>query len=189
MAAFGGYPPLQNCAADPAPIELPEDDKCPTMPSFGDDVIQQPDSCALGCGSNGECHSHNVFGECSTHMLDWTLLEPMFGEAAVNRIVIFKGDKIRFTYDMQDELAHNNLFERSGESALDTCNFAGSTNLAGVEEIQIGHDVIFDQAGEFHFACSIGYSASIMGGPEFDASAGQDTAFCHCLFDWSEAHC
>lgn len=163
MTAYGGYPPLQNCATDSTPISLPQGDKCPPPPSDGNggNKPKQPESCNLGCGMDGECHSHNVFGEC-THELEWSLM-PKFGEANVTKVVIFKGDKIRFKAP-NDQLAHN-LYEMKDDAALAQCAFDGSKSLAGVEEVNIGHDVVFDKAGTYYFTCAIGCN-------------GQD--FCHC---------
>jgi len=149
MAQYGGYPPLQNCAVDDSPIELPAGDQCPPIID-GLDEEKQPESCALACNREGECHSHNVFGEC-TYLLDWTLT-PKFGEAEVSKVIIFKDDKIKFK--APDNLAHN-LFEITNESDLEECNFGGSSNLAGVEETFSGHEVVFDEAGTFYFTCSI----------------------------------
>jgi len=160
MAAYGGYPPLQNCATESTPISLPQGDKCPPSPSDRNGG-NQPESCNLHCGMDGECHSHNVSGEC-THELEWSLM-PKFGEANVTKVVIFKGDKIRFKAP-SDQLAHN-LHEMKDDAALAQCAFDGSKSLAGVEEINIGHDVVFDKAGTFYFTCAIGCN-------------GQ--AFCHC---------
>merc|ERR1719491_444417 len=94
MAVYGGYPPLQNCATNQAPIELPYGDQCPP-PDQDSGIIDQPESCVLGCGKDGECHSHNVFGEC-IHELEWSL-SPKFGEANVTKVIIFKGDMVRFS--------------------------------------------------------------------------------------------
>lgn len=151
MAVYGGYPPLQDCAADSTPVTLPQSDKCPSTSDADVNEVQQPESCALGCGKDGECHSHNVFGEC-THELEWSL-SPKFGDANVTKVVIFKGDTIKFT-GIADQLAHN-LFEMKDEAALDGCSFDDSTSLAGVEEINIGHEVVFDEAGTFYFTCAI----------------------------------
>ena len=161
MTAYGGYPPLQNCATNNTAIALPQGDKCP--PSGGDvgDKPRQPQSCQLGCGKDGECHSHNVLGEC-IHELEWSLM-PKFGEANVTKVVIFKGDKIRFKAP-NDQLAHN-LYEMRDDAALAQCAFGESKSLAGVEEVNIGHDVVFDKEGTYYFTCSIGCN-------------GQ--AFCHC---------
>ena len=87
MESYAGYPPIQSCVEDTSTIELPKEDECPPLP-LADDIVQQPEGCVLGCGSNGECHSHNVFGEC-THDLDWSI-EPKFGDAPVKNLVIFK---------------------------------------------------------------------------------------------------
>ena len=162
MAEYGGYPPLQNCASNQFPIGLPQGEECPPTRSSNEiDLAPQPESCALGCSKDGECHSHNIFGEC-THQLEWSLT-PKFGDADVNKIVIFKGDKIRFTAPA-DQLAHN-LFELKDEDSLQECNFDGASDLAGVEEINIGHDVVFDDAGTYFFTCAIG-------------CGGQES--CHC---------
>jgi len=169
MAQYGGYPPLQNCAVDNSPIELPSGDQCPPIDEDSDEE-EQPESCALGCNIEGECHSHNVFGEC-THLLDWTLT-PKFGEAEVSNVIIYKGDKIKFT--APDNLAHN-LYMMADESSLEQCTFEGSTTIADVGEIFSGHEVVFDEAGIFYFSCSI--TGHCLSGQKFvvevkDASEG-----------------
>lgn len=154
MEAYGGYPPLQDCAADTTPVNLPSGDQCPIKVDAGGNLgieVQQPESCKLGCSKDGECHSHNVLGEC-THELEWSL-SPKFGGATVTKVTIFKGDKIKFTA-FADQLAHN-LFEMKDEASLEDCSFDDSTSLAGVEEINIGHEVVFDEAGTFYFSCLI----------------------------------
>eukprot|EP00957_Ditylum_brightwellii_P157736 12005967-Ditylum_brightwellii.AAC.1 len=164
MEAYGGYPPLQNCATNESPIDLPSGDECPSASGPGETGSgenDQPESCDLGCSKDGECHSHNALGEC-THALEWSL-SPKFGEADVAKVIIFKGDKIRFTAAM-DQLAHN-LYELKDEDSLAQCSFDGASSVAGVEEISIGHEVVFNEAGTFHFACAIGCSG---------------TDFCHC---------
>ena len=164
MAEYGGYPPLVSCNEDPQPeLPLPSGDQCPpeSDPDGDDTNINQPESCNLGCDAKGECHSHNVFGVC-THSVEWGLV-PKIGDANLSKLIIFKGDKIKFS-DPQDTLAHN-LYELTSEMALDQCDFEGSTSLANVEEISIGHEVQFNDAGVFYFTCGIG-----CGG----------TAFCHC---------
>lgn len=166
MEDFGGYPPMQSCKNYSAPILLPSGDACPPEPSGND--INQPASCALGCNNGGECHSHNVFGEC-THLLTWTL-EPKFGEANVNYIVIFKGDKIRFT----SATTTHNLYKLMDKNALEECSFQGSDELAGVEDISIGHDVTFNEAGIYYYTCGIGCGA-------LDSSTStSNSSFCHC---------
>jgi len=176
MADYGGYPPLQNCLEDSTPIPLPEGEGCPDLSSlFADPTfINQPSSCAMGCSSTGECHSHNVFGEC-THVVDWAL-NPKVGDANVTEVVIFKGDKIRFVHLIDDGLAHN-LYMLADEMSINTCNFTGAQEVALVGEIKIGHDYTFDQAGIFHFTCSIGCSID----PEILQSRQQSSApGCHC---------
>lgn len=167
MEAFGGYPPLQICN-NSAPIDLPSGDACPniTAPSEND----QPDSCALGCNKEGECHSHNALGEC-THFLHWGL-EPKFGEAFVKNIIIFKGDKIRFT-SASDNLAHN-LFKLKDDNALKECDFQGSEDIANTLDVSIGHDVTFSESGIYSFTCGIGCDVSTGG------SSDSNTSFCHC---------
>ena len=114
-------------------------------------ATSQHESCALGCSKNGECHSHNVSGQC-THELEWSLT-PKFGDAKVSKVIIYKGDKIKFTAPA-DQLAHN-LFELENEASLQQCSFEASSSLAGVEEINIGHEVVFDETGTFYFTCAI----------------------------------
>ena len=162
MAEYSGYPPLKICNDNSHPVELPSGDQCPPGDdSNGIDNIEQSESCKLGCDANGECHSHNVFGTC-THSIEWGLT-PRIGEASVSKIIIFKGDKILFTAP-EDTLVHN-LYELSNEIALQQCNFEGSTPLANVEEISIGHAMYFNDPGLFYFTCGIGCEGS---------------TFCHC---------
>jgi hypothetical protein len=176
MADYGGFPAAGSCE-DPDNATLgPAEELCPPIPE-PDGTEAQPSSCALGCDSDGECHSHNVFGEC-THLLDWSL-NPRFGEAEVSRVVIFKGDKISFRYLSDTGSAHN-LFEMATGESLEQCDFSDATAVANVEEIGIGHMITFDEAGEFFFSCGISCT-SLPGGSE--AETRQETVnnpSCHC---------
>jgi len=147
MTQYGGFPPLEDCNAKNNPTDYPSDEKCPVLNLKED---KNPESCDLGCDTEGECHSHNVFGEC-THLLDWGIT-PKFGEAAVNRVIIFKGDTIRFT--ASSNVPHN-LFEFTDKTASDQCDFSSSSILADVGEIFSGHEITFSDAGLFYFSCSI----------------------------------
>jgi len=148
MAEYGGFPPIQNCNTNTDIIKYPSEDMCPPLDNDDDD---QPEICDLACNNQGECHSHNVFGGC-TYSLDWNI-DSKFGDASVSRVIIFMGDKIRFSAPAT--LPHN-LFELTNESSLDQCDFTGSTSIALVTEIFAGHEIAFDVAGIFYFSCSIG---------------------------------
>jgi len=148
MAEYGGFPPMQNCNTNTDIIEYPSQDMCPPLDDSDDD---QPEICDLGCNNQGECHSHNVFGGC-THSLDWNIA-PKFGDASVSRIIIFMGDKIKFT--ATSTLPHN-LFELPDEISLNQCDFTDSSSIALVTEVFVGHEIAFDVPGIFYFSCSIG---------------------------------
>jgi hypothetical protein len=98
----------------------------------------------------------------------------------VKKVIIFKGDKIDFNYEITEGMVHN-LFMMPDETALEQCSFEESEALADVEEIMIGHTITFDKTGTFHFSCGIsctGFPVTIEKQiPEegiFDATA------CHC---------
>jgi len=174
MTAYAGFPPAASCD-DPDALNLePSEEQCPP-PLDDSEEEAQPSSCDLGCDSEGECHSHNVFGEC-THVLDWSL-ERKFGDAPVSNVVIFKGDKIRF--DSPGDLAHN-LFEMADAPALDSCDFMGATVVASVEEVFIGHTITFDEAGTFHFSCGISCTGFPVDGESQTRIEDGDAALCHC---------
>ena len=174
MEEFAGYPPLQDClAADPIPVELPQGEQCPPLPTADDMLMQQPEGCVLGCSSSGECHSHNVFGGC-VHVLDW-VLEPKFGDAAVKNVVIFKGDTIKFKHTMEDGFVHD-VWQLADDQAFEQCSFDGATNLAGVEDVAIGHDITFDEAGTYHFTCSIGCDTPVSS----MTAESRQADLCHC---------
>ena len=180
MADYGGFPPVASCSDPDAQTLEPTEGQCP--PSTGStDLETHPSSCVLGCNSQGECHSHNVFGEC-THTLEWDH-EPKFGEAAVSKVIIFKGDKIEFGYS-GGGLAHN-LFEITDELSLDQCNFVGATAVANVEEVFIGHTMTFDEAGIFYFACGISCTSF----PADEGSSVAPTDKDDLAYDPSSCHC
>ena len=129
MAQYGGFPPVISCDAPEALDLTPTEDQSPpvvTNGSGGNKV--QPESCNLSC-SKGNCHSHNVFGNC-IHDLTWSI-EPFFGDAAVSNVVIFKGDSITFN-SKGDQLAHN-VYEITNAEMLETCDFSNSMEVANVE--------------------------------------------------------
>jgi len=154
MAEYGGFPEFEVCPSDPGPTDYPSGDQCPPEKESDDDIPEQPESCNLGCGSDGECHSHNALGGC-THLLEWGIPYPKFGNANVTNVIIFKGDTIRFTNPTPNGMPHN-LYELSDKDALELCNFIDSISIADVGEINIGYDLTFDESGIFYYSCSIG---------------------------------
>lgn len=172
MAPYAGFPPAESCDNPEAQNLMPTDEQCPPITSTGPDT--QPPSCALGCNSNGLCHSHNVFGEC-THQLAWNL-EPKFGEAPVSKVIIFKGDKIDF---QATESAHN-LFQITSQQDFDTCDFSDATAVANVEELFIGYTRTFDEAGTFFFSCGISCVGFPIGEGGITQEPGNESAQCHC---------
>jgi len=151
MAEYGGFPAIEVCPADPGPTEYPSGDQCPPDED-DDDVPPQPESCNLGCSSDGECHSHNALGGCVQY-LDWDT-KPMFGNAHVKNVIIFKGDTIQFKNP--STIMPHNLYCMANETALEMCDFNGSTEVANVGEISFGYDILYDEAGTFYYSCSIG---------------------------------
>eukprot|EP00560_Eucampia_antarctica_P007106 CAMPEP_0197828802 /NCGR_PEP_ID=MMETSP1437-20131217/5325_1 /TAXON_ID=49252 ORGANISM="Eucampia antarctica, Strain CCMP1452" /NCGR_SAMPLE_ID=MMETSP1437 /ASSEMBLY_ACC=CAM_ASM_001096 /LENGTH=602 /DNA_ID=CAMNT_0043430189 /DNA_START=118 /DNA_END=1924 /DNA_ORIENTATION=- len=149
MAQFSGFPPIQNCSMSTDIIKYPSKDMCPLLDGNDNNNVQL-EKCKLGCNSLGECHSHNVFGGC-THFLDWNVA-PKFGDAPVNHVIIFKGDKIKFT--APTGMPHN-LFQLPNEISLDQCDFSESSSVAQVGEIFAGYEIAFDVAGIFYFSCTI----------------------------------
>jgi len=167
MEDYGGYPPFQQCDGA-SPIELPQGDSCP--PAMDNALgLEVSESCTPHCGRDGVCHSHNILGDC-TFTVDW-VLAPKLGDANVTKLVVFKGDTLTFRHSTADNLAHN-LFQLLDGPALDVCAFDGASELANVEEVVIGHDVTFDEAGEFHFACSIGCASA--------SEVARQGSSCHC---------
>jgi len=165
MEDYGGYPPFQKCD-ESNPIELPQGDNCPAVVNVTDQPLELSESCTPSCSNDGVCHNHNVFGGCNW-TVDWAL-EPRLGEAMVKKIVLFKGDTVQFKHSANDGLVHN-LFQLLDESALDTCAFDGSSELANVEEVRVGHELTFSEAGVFHYTCSIGCG-----------DTGNSQMLCHC---------
>jgi len=150
MEDYGGFPVLEDCKASAdVSTEYPSGDMCPS-PDVTDDDVQQ-ERCALGCSSQGECHSHDVFGDC-TYLLDWNI-DSFFGGASVDSVTIYKGEKIRFK---APAIMPHTLIKMTDEESLNQCNFAGSANIANVGEIFLGYDYVFDEAGIFYFSCDIG---------------------------------
>ena len=184
MINFGGYPPKQNCLVNSSPIPLPGGTKCPRFIDVDDNDSaggNQAQNCNLGCTTDGECHSHNVYGEC-THVLDWSL-EPKFGNAPVKNVIIFKGDTIRFKSDDGDNLVHDLYQLVDDDRSYQECDFVGSKSLAGIEDISIGYDVTFDQPGTYYFTCSIGCGGtpSMSGNTAQTRQAdGSSSSSCHC---------
>jgi hypothetical protein len=98
----------------------------------------------------------------------------MFGEAPVNEVIIFKGDKIKF---QGSEAAHN-LFEMPSQESLDQCDFSDASTSANIEEVFVGHTITFDEAGTYFFTCGIGCTGFPTGDAE--GSARQQGGGCHC---------
>jgi len=180
MIEYGGFPPALSCMNAESMGLTPFDSQCPPVKSTEQEA--QPAGCVLGCTVAGECHSHNVFGEC-THQLEWGLT-PKFGEAEVKELIIYKGDSVSFNMPQDQNNFVHNLFELANLEHLEQCNFDDSLAVANVEEIRLGHIMNFDKEGTYHFACGI----SCTGFPE-EGSDETDTAstaearqasFCHC---------
>jgi hypothetical protein len=150
MAVHGGFPPLQDCALDPGPVE-PTEEQCPDESSAG--VARQPESCMLGC-NDGDCHSHNIYGEC-TYELEWRVPHPMLNGANVTKMLLFKGDKVIFKKG--GEFDHN-LVDMKTATALENCDFADvniETNEVGnVEEVRAGTLIEFMEERTHFYSCT-----------------------------------
>jgi hypothetical protein len=172
MARYGGFPPAASCDEPNATMLEPAIDQCP--PIEDDSSNTQPASCALGCSKNGECHTHNIFGQC-TYQLNWSL-QPTFGNATVSKVKIFKDDKINFQAD-----SIHNLFGMPSQESLDQCAFDNATALSNVEELLVGHTISFDEAGMYYFSCGISCTGWPESGRQQDNTTRvYDPLSCHC---------
>jgi hypothetical protein len=150
MTEYGGFPELQDCNADAGPAKAPA--KCPPKAEAAAEEDKQPESCKLGC-LNGECHSHNIFGECS-YKVHWITPFPTLNGAKVTKLILFKGDKVNFGQPMNHQMVHN-MFDITSAENLAQCDFTGATEIANVEHIKIGKEVIFEATGTHYFTCGI----------------------------------
>lgn len=165
MAQYGGFPPALSCD-DPNAADLqPTQDQCPVTDNSTDSsgsVLENPEGCELGC-SLGECHSHNVFGQCY-HQLTWGIT-PQAGKANVTSLVIFKGDWIIFQSSPQDPFDQS-LYELRDESALQQCDFSDATLVANLEKGVVSSAALeFDEAGTFYYSSGVGCTGTGMQGP------------------------
>jgi len=150
MAEYGGFPALQDCSADPGPPQQPQ--KCPVFKEAEADAVKQPESCKLGC-LGGECHSHNIFGECS-YKVDWITPMPLLNGAEVSKLILFKGDRVSFGQPIDHQMVHN-MFDMNSAEHLAKCDFAEATELADVSDVRLGKEMVFEKAGTHYFACGI----------------------------------
>jgi len=164
MTEYGGFPELQECTVDAGPPKAPAPEKCPPKAEPAAEEDKQPESCKLGC-LNGECHSHNIFGECS-YKVHWITPFPTLNGAKVTKLILFKGDKVNFGQPADHQMVHN-MFDIKDADHLAKCDFTDATELANVEHIKIGKEVVFEKAGTHYFTCGIACHPNM----------GED---CHC---------
>mmetsp|Transcript_54530 Transcript_54530/g.100920 ORF Transcript_54530/g.100920 Transcript_54530/m.100920 type:complete len:645 (+) Transcript_54530:53-1987(+) len=151
MAEFGGFPAFENCSDVTSPQMPNASTQCPdetVEPGTGEPA---PASCFLGC-SGEECHSHNVFGEC-TYTMRWVTPKPLMSEREVTSLILFKGESVLF--ESAGHLWPHNVAEMASATHLENCDFEGSTQILTVEEVQAGTSVTFNEAGVFYYACEI----------------------------------
>jgi predicted nucleic-acid-binding Zn-ribbon protein len=151
MADYGGFPEVQVCSTNTSASDVPTDDQCPNETSSDGGTGTQSESCALGC-SGQECHSHNIFGQCS-YTMQWITPLPQMHGANITSLILFKGDKIKFT-SKGHQWPHN-LAELPSAMHLDTCNWEGFTQVLSVSEVAAGTEVSFDKEGTFYYSCQM----------------------------------
>mmetsp|Transcript_397 Transcript_397/g.1363 ORF Transcript_397/g.1363 Transcript_397/m.1363 type:complete len:651 (-) Transcript_397:103-2055(-) len=150
MAEFGGFPALEDCSQATSPQVPNVSTQCPdeaAAPAPG----ESPESCFLGCAGE-ECHSHNVFGEC-TYEMRWVTPKPMISSKEVTSLILFKGEKVHFT--SQGHMWPHNVVQMGSAAHLENCDFEGGTQILTVEEVLAGTSVTFSEAGVFYYACEI----------------------------------
>lgn len=152
MAAFAGFPPAESCAGNANPPPPPAAEQCPPVSTSAPGEAPQPESCKLGC-AKGECHSHNVFGECR-YAIDWTGQAAKLNGNAVNTMILFKGDTLTFSSGSDEQMVYS-LARLSDEAKFDACDFAGSASVALSEELDLGYEFVFAEEGTYYLAASI----------------------------------
>jgi plastocyanin len=136
--------------AQPGPSEA----QCPNETQAASAWEQLAESCSLGCSSE-ECHSHNIFGEC-TYPMQWVIPKPHINDYNVTSLILFKGEKVHFTSAGMTGLnSVHNLMMMESESKLELCDFSGSTQILSVGEVLSGTSVTFDQEGTFYYSCGM----------------------------------
>jgi hypothetical protein len=147
MVAHAGFPALQNCAVEPGLPAQPRDTQCPDETTVG--IRVQPESCQLGC-VNGECHSHNIFGEC-TYDLEWRTPHPVLGHSNVSKLVLFKGDSVFFK---KAGWSDHNLVEAQSAEHLEKCDLRQHTERGNTEDIKGGIAIQFEEEGTHFYSCT-----------------------------------
>merc|ERR1719440_1911384 len=114
------------------PVTAPLAKQCPPAPAKEEETQSQ--NCKLGC-SNGDCHSHNVLGEC-TYTVKWVTPKATLGNADVTTLRIFAGEKVKFT--SAGHFSPHNLIDMHSADVLESCNFNSSTEVGNVEDLNVG---------------------------------------------------
>jgi len=158
MSGFGGFPAVGECDGEAALPSQPDPaTQCPNEAAVGDANAggEQSESCALHC-TREECHSHNIRGECS-YVMRWITPKPMLtvGDRGINvtSLILFKGDTVLFT--SANHFWPHDLVRMESKAHLDTCNFAGMSQILTVEELRAGAAVTFNTAGVFYYSCAM----------------------------------
>merc|ERR1719440_1455540 len=95
------------------PVTAPLAKQCPPAPAKEEETQSQ--NCKLGC-SNGDCHSHNVLGEC-TYTVKWVTPRPQMGNANVSTLRIFARERVKFL--SQGHMYPHNLHDMKSATNLE----------------------------------------------------------------------
>lgn len=147
MTQYGGFPPYEICESGSAPA-VPSEEQCPAVTTIDG---SQPANCPLGC-SQGQCHSHNILGECKYNVA-WITPRAMVGSANVTSLQIFLGETIVFS--SAGHIWPHNLIDMKTSAKLEACDFENTTEVGNVEEMRVGKDVKFDKPGTYFYSCQI----------------------------------